>query len=60
MRLYSSVKADQVESYFRVFGAWHNLEKLDRNTTNQKLQHGQNNPKSLTLHVRSNEVLIQG
>ena len=63
MRSYLSVKAEQVElshTYFRVFGTWHNLEKLDRNTTNQKLEHRQNNPKSLTLYVRSNEVLIQG
>ena len=47
-------------TYFRVFGTWHNLEKLGRNTTNHKLEHRQNNPKCLTLYVRSNEVLVQG
>ena len=63
MRPYSSVKAEQIEfshTYFKVFRTWHNLEKLGRNTTNHKLQHRQNNPKSLTLYVGSNEVLIQG
>ena len=63
MRSYSSEKAEQVElshTYFRVFGTWYNLEELDRNTTNRKLEHRQNNPKSLTLYARSNEVLIQG
>ena len=63
MKSYSSVKAEQVElshTYSRVFGTWHNLEKLDRNTTSHKLEHRQNNPKCLTLYVRWNEVLIQG
>ena len=62
MRTYSSVKAEQVEmshTYFRVFGTCHNLEKPGRNTTNHKLEHRRNNPKSLTLYVGSNEVLIQ-
>ena len=57
MRSYSSVKAEQVElshTYFRVFGTWHNLEKLGRNITNHKLEHRQNNAKSLTLYVGSN------
>ena len=57
MRSYASVKAEQVElshTYFRVFGTWHNLEKLGRNITNQKLEHRQNNAKSLTVYVRSN------
>ena len=63
MRSYSSVKAEQAElnhTCFRVFGAWQNLRKLGRNTTNHKLEHKQNNQKSLTLYVRSNEALIQG
>ena len=63
MRSYSSVKAEQValsHTYYRVFGTLHNLEKLGRNTANHKLEHRQNNHKSLTLYVRSNEALIQG
>ena len=63
MRSYSSVKAKQVELShicFRVFGTWYNLGKLGQNTTNHKLEHRQNNPKTLTLCVRSNEVVIQG
>ena len=54
MRSHSSVKAEQVElihTYFRLFGTWHNLEKLGRNTTNHKLEHRRNNPKSLTLYI---------
>ena len=63
MRSYSSLNAEQIEfshTYFRVFRTWHNLEKLGRNTTNHKLELRPNNPKSLTLYVGSNEVLIQG
>ena len=63
MRSYSSLNAEQIEfshTYFRVFRTWHNLEKLGRNTANHKLEHRQNNQKSLTLYVRSNEALIQG
>ena len=63
MRSNLSVKAEQVElshTYFKVFGRWHNLENLYQNTTSHKLEHRQNNPRSLTLNVGSNEVLIQG
>ena len=63
MRSYSSLNAEQIEfshTYFRVFRTWHNLEKLGRNTANHKLEHRQNNQKSLTLYIGSNEVLIQG
>ena len=62
MRSYSSLKGEQIEfrhTYFRVFRTWHNLEKLGQITTNHKLEHRQNDPKSLTLYLGSNEVLIQ-
>ena len=62
MRSYSSVKAEQVElshTCFRIFGTWHNFGKLGRNATNHN-NHRQNNPKTLTLCVRSNEAVIQG
>ena len=63
MRSHSSVKAEQVEmslTYFRLFGTWYSLEKLGQNTTNHKLEHRRNDPKSLALYIGSNEVLIQG
>ena len=37
-------------------GHLHNLGKLGQNTTNHKLEHRQNKPKSLTLSIRSNEA----
>ena len=62
MRSYSSVKTKQVvlsRTCFSVFGTWHNLVKLGRNTTNHN-NHRQNNPKTLTLCARSNEAVMQG
>ena len=62
MRSYSSVKAEQVvlsHTCFRIFGTWHNFGKLGRNATNHN-NHRQNNRKTLTLCVRSNEAVIQG
>ena len=37
--MYKAEQVDLSHTYFREFGKWHNLEKLVRNTTNQKLEH---------------------